>query len=336
MDIRESPSVFGRVRLGYLLAESNRHDEWRRFGAEGLGVHVDAPADGTTVFRIDDRERRVIVRPGPAEDVIALGLEIDEGALETVRRRLAACGIDMIEGTAEEARLRGVERFTRILGPKGQWLELFGQPRTTHAPLSMKASGFCTGDGGLGHLAITTREPEAMRAFWQDIFDARVSDTIDDKLDGIQMDFLFLHMNERHHTVALAWTRGAHMDPLRTKIHHLNLQAASLDDVMAAYTRCRKLGYPITNAIGQHPNDLELSFYVATPSGFEIEIGWRPIVVPADKPWTVGHYTGISVWGHFRESDTFGQKLGRMRRGIASRFGREHVVDTAPARALKG
>ena len=39
------------------------------------------------------------------------------------------------------------------------------------------------------------------------------------------------------------------------------------------------MGFAIANAIGQHPNDRELSFYVASPSGFEVELGWNPIVV---------------------------------------------------------
>lgn len=324
-----STSIFGRLRLGYLLAESSRQDAWRRFGADGLGVHVNAPGDGTTVFRIDDRERRVIVRPGPAEDVIAVGIELDKEALEMATARLHACGIEMSEGSGEEARLRGVERFVRIVGPKGQWFELFDKPRKTDRPLSMRASGFVTGDGGLGHMAITTREPEAMLAFWRDIFDARVSDTIDDKLDGLQLDFTFLHVNSRHHTVAIAATRGVRMDPLRTKIHHLNLQVASLDDVTEAYTRCRSHGFTIANAIGQHPNDRELSFYVETPSGFEMELGWHPLVVPPDKPWPVGKYHGISLWGHFPESHTLGTTMNRAARGIGSLFNREHVVNTA-------
>ena len=46
-----------------------------------------------------------------------------------------------------------------------------------------------------------------------------------------------------------------------------------------AYRRLRELGFAIANGIGQHPNDRELSFYVASPSGFEIELGWNPIVV---------------------------------------------------------
>ena len=131
--------------------------------------------------------------------------------------------------------------------------------------------------------------------------------------------------------MALAATRGMRMNPLRTAIHHLNLQAASLDDVTEAYRRMRGMGYAIASAIGQHPNDRELSFYVASPSGFEVELGWNPIVVDAqaESAWQPAHYQGISLWGHFPESLTLGAKLGQMGRGLASLARKEYTVGAA-------
>ena len=74
--------------------------------------------------------------------------------------------------------------------------------------------------------------------------------------------------------IAIAATRNGSIDMFRTRIQHLNLEAATLDDLSDAYQRCKQLGYKLTRTIGQHPNDKELSFYVVTPSGFELEIGW--------------------------------------------------------------
>jgi catechol 2,3-dioxygenase-like lactoylglutathione lyase family enzyme len=193
----------------------------------------------------------------------------------------------------------------------------------------LSASGFITGALGLGHFAMTTREPEAALRFFQQVFDARLSDTIEDKLNGVTLELSFLRLNERHHTVALAATRGQRMNPLRTGIHHLNLQAASLDDVTEAYQRMRKLGFAISNGIGQHPNDREVSFYVASPSGFDVELGWNPIVVSDEAGWQPAHYQGISLWGHFPESLTLGSKLGQMGRGIASLTRKEYTVGAA-------
>jgi len=198
----------------------------------------------------------------------------------------------------------------------------------TPQPLDMLASGFVTGGMGLGHLAMATREPEAALRFFQQTFDARLSDTIEDRVNGITLDVSFLRLNERHHSVAFAATRGKRMNPFRTSIHHLNLQAKSLDDVTVAYRRMRQMGYAIANAIGQHPNDRELSFYVVSPSGFEIELGWNPILVTAEAEanWQPAHYHGISLWGHFPENLTLGTKLGQMGRGLASLTRKEFTV----------
>ena len=321
-------TLFGHVSLGYLLAESQRLDEWRRFAREGLGVHVDAPERGVVALRIDTHARRIIVSEGPAEDVIALGWQLDgDSALQLALARLRAKGIPVQEGTGDAAALRGVERFWAFDGPKRLRFELFKQPLCSDAPLDMQASGFITGGQGMGHFAITTREPDAMLKFFQDVFDARISDYVDDRINGIDLDIAFLRLNARHHSIAAAATRGKRMDPIRTRIHHLNLQCSSLDDVTQAYRRMRDMGFVIANGIGQHPNDRELSFYVASPSGFEIELGWNPIEVTDEASWQPVRYRGTSLWGHFPESLTLGAKLGQMGRGLMSLTRREYTVE---------
>jgi 2,3-dihydroxybiphenyl 1,2-dioxygenase len=311
--------IFGHTRLGYVLVESQRLDAWRRFGVNGLGLHSAATTDDAIALRMDAHHRRLVVIEGPAEDVVALGWQLDDAdTLQTIRTRLVARGVEVTEGSADAARLRGVERFWRFTGPKRLSFELFTSPVLDPNPLRMSTSGFATGAGGMGHVAITSREPESFLEFWQSIFDARVSDRIEDRLDGIGFDFTFLRLNERHHSVAIAATRGLRMDPIRTRIHHLNLQAATLDDVTAGYLRCRELGLRIANAIGQHPNDRELSFYVESPSGFEIELGWNPIVVQDESAWRTAKYRGISLWGHQPMNLDPATRIRRAARGLAS------------------
>ena len=113
-----------------------------------------------------------------------------------------------------------------------------------------------------------------MIAFWREIFDAKISDYIEDRISGVDLHFTFLRVNPRHHSIAVAATKGIAMDPFATKIQHLEMQAATLDDIGAAYRRCRALGFKIAMAVGQHPNDRDVSFYAVTPSGFYFELGW--------------------------------------------------------------
>ena len=326
----KTDDLFGRIRMGYLLAESMRLGEWETFARDGLGVHVDRTADAINL-RIDDHLSRIIVRKGPAEDVMAIGWEVDDlTTLEILLERLALRQINVTQGTSQEAALRGVTQFWRLVGPKRMDIELYVSAIRTHAPLEMRASGFVTGAAGMGHVAITTREPQAMQAFWQDIFDARLSDEIEDRIDGVNLEFSFLRLNERHHTIATAATRGLRLNPLRTRVHHVNIQAASLEDVTQGYLRCKALGYSMANGIGQHPNDKELSFYVVSPSGFEMELGWNPIAV-REENWTPKVYRGISLWGHRPENLTLGNRLGRFKQGLSSLGQSEFTVQGVQA-----
>ena len=74
---------------------------------------------GAVAFRMDAHHRRLVVLEGPAEDVTTLGWQLDDAeTLETIRSRLVARGVEVTEGSADAARLRGVERFWHFTGPE--------------------------------------------------------------------------------------------------------------------------------------------------------------------------------------------------------------------------
>src|SRR3974390_2621826 len=103
------PSVYGRVQLGYVLVDSSRLADWKRFAADGIGMAVAENTAGVVALRTDAHARRLIVRNRPNEDV-ALGWEIEgDDALSTILERLAARKVPVEECAGEEAALRGVE-----------------------------------------------------------------------------------------------------------------------------------------------------------------------------------------------------------------------------------
>ncbi|WP_328878596.1 extradiol ring-cleavage dioxygenase [Streptomyces sp. NBC_00299] len=169
---RDAPSVFGAVHLGYLVLETNRFADWRRFGTDAIGMHLDDLDTGLMRFRIDDHECRFLLRRGPAEDVVAIGWHLDDHTtFEQIEARVRAHGVPVAEGTAEEARLRGVERLLRFPGPKGITQEIYTTPVLSPEPLRMLASGWVTGDSGMGHVAITSTRPTVMRGYFNTVFD---------------------------------------------------------------------------------------------------------------------------------------------------------------------
>lgn len=53
----------------------------------------------------------------------------------------------------------------------------------------------------------------------------------------------------------------------------------------------------ITRGLGRHTNDHMTSFYMKTPSGFDVEYGWGARTVD-DTTWQVQRHENGSIWGH--------------------------------------
>jgi 2,3-dihydroxybiphenyl 1,2-dioxygenase len=322
-----SASVFGKVQLGYLVIETQKFSDWRRFGRDAIGMHLDDGPTDAMRFRLDDNECRFLLQHGPAEDVTTLGWHLrDHEAFDTVLGRIRNHGVPVTEGSDEEAALRGVERLVRFPGPNGLTQEVFTRARTGAAPLDMvTGGGFVTGEAGMGHVAVCTTKPHQVRGYYDALLDARLTDYIDETISGVKFRIRFLRVNQRHHTVAIAAVNRMRLNPIRTRVQHLNIQVVELDDMTAAYQRVKQLGFRMALGVGQHTNDKELSFYAVTPSGFEWEVGWNPIVVD-ETTWEPCTYQGISIWGHTREGQTIVDKFAQFKTGATSLLKDEDVV----------
>ena len=101
-----------------------------------------------------------------------------------------------------------------------------------------------------------------------------------------------MHCNRRHHTLALFEL------PMRKRMHHFMLQAPDVRDIGMAYERARQLKVPMSLDLGQHPApDSTVSFYGATPSGFDFEIGAGTQEIEP-RTWQSRQMHQTSVWGH--------------------------------------
>ena len=148
-------------------------------------------------------------------------------------------------------------------------------------------SGFVTGENGLGHIVLMVPDLELATDFFVGLLGFRHSDDID---AGIKVRFL--HCNPRHHTLAMTELPG------HRGVHHLMLEVASVDDVGHAYDRVVAAGVPLAMTLGRHPNDEMTSFYVRTPSGFEIEYGAGGRLMDMEEEQPPGAFDALSIWGH--------------------------------------
>ena len=278
--------------LAYLVFEVADLEAWETFAGEVLGLQVVDRTDSGMALRMDDRSRRLILVQGPADDLGGMGWEVDsESDLEAVANRVREAGVEVIVASPELAASRGARHVIQFVDPGGVPVEV-ATGFSTAAPFSSSRvpSGFVTGDMGLGHLVVSTNGREQSEAFYTGVLGFGLSDRIVCELGGFHVDIAFLHTNRRHHSLALGGT-------MVKRIHHFMLEVASLDDVGAALDRAIRLGVPVNNLIGQHPNDRMVSFYATTPSGFQFEFGFGGRKVD-EATWKTAVYDRISDWGH--------------------------------------
>ncbi len=219
--------VFGSVYLGYIVVETEKFADWRRFGRDAIGMHLDESLTDAVRFRLDDNECRFLLRRGPGEDVTALGWQLDDHeTFDEILARVIEHGAPVTEGSAEDCELRGVERMARFPGPNGLAQEVFTRARPAAAPLQIAArGGFVTGEAGLGHVAVTTKKPHQVRGYYSTVFDARLTDYIDETICGLKFKIRFLRVNERHHSVAIAAVNRVPLNPIRTRVQHLKFRS---------------------------------------------------------------------------------------------------------------
>jgi len=155
------------------------------------------------------------------------------------------------------------------------------------------ASGFVTGDEGLGHAVISAADIEATDRFYRGSLGMRLTDRVENEIaPGTRLEIRFLHANARHHSIAFASL------PMPKRIHHFMVQANEMNEVGHAYDRALDAGVPIASTLGQHPNDQMFSFYALTPSGFQVEFGWGGVRVD-EATWDAqAVYDHVSSWGH--------------------------------------
>jgi 2,3-dihydroxybiphenyl 1,2-dioxygenase len=295
------------LKLGYLGFQVKDLEAWRSFGTEVLGLGLgERGTEGGFSLRMDDHAARFFIEPGPADDMFVMGWEAPDGAtLEQLVLRARGAGVDVTEGSAEEAARRKVERLAKLADPGGVPLELFVGPKREAAFRSaVVRSGFVTGAQGMGHAVISAEAQAQSLSFYTDVLGFRLSDRIVCEVFGYPVDIAFLHTNSRHHSVAFG-------NKQKKRLHHFMIEAGGFDEVGLAMDRVLRAGLSIVQTLGRHPNDRMFSFYAKTPSGFQFEFGWGGREVD-DATWKPTTYDHISEWGHHPPQVLTGQlKLAR-------------------------
>lgn len=281
--------------LGYVGFTSARLEDWRTFATGILGLADASSADeAETVLRLrmDERSWRVGIEACDREGLAHLGWETaSRGALAALVDHLAARGVDVVEEKPELAEHRGVAELYSSHDPDGNRMEFYWGASAEPTPFcSPNGVEFVAGALGVGHIVLRTIQFDACNEFYRNILGFGLSDYLIAPPRLIN----FLHVNERHHSLALI--QG---DPEAPSVSHLMLEARHLDMVGRAMDRGHASGAEPLVGLGRHVNDQMISCYVETPSGFKLEYGAGGLLIDPETH-VATKYTGDKVWGHRR------------------------------------
>lgn len=285
-----------KLELAYMVFAVRKPAAWNRLLTDTLGLPANPPAaDGSQGWRLDDRWQRLAIVQGEDDDLAALGLGApDEAALLRQVQRLRERGVAVDEADPARRAARRVQRLFIARDPAGNTIELHCGLAAAAEPFASTVfpGGFRTGALGMGHAALVARDLPAMERFYADALGFGRSERLHTRTGPLEVSALFLHCNRRHHSIALLQL------PLRQRMHHFMMQAERLADVGSAYERVQQHKHPLSLQIGQHPDpDGTFSFYAATPSGFDFEIGHGSQEIdPA--AWREQPSERTSSWGH--------------------------------------
>jgi len=287
--MRESP-IAG---VAYMVVQTENVDAWCDFAGNLLGMMPSALSlpEGTRAYRMDDRMARFILTRGP-DCLAAVGWDVAGlPEWEDLHVRLDKAGVQAQSVSRQEAHHRGASEVCRVQDPSGAVVEFALRPMADPidhfvSPLGVR---FVTGDQGMGHVTAAVANYEETVDFYTGVLGFGVRETID-----LAIRATFCSPNPRHHTIALIDGHG------ENHVHHVMVEVDSIDDVGRCLDKVESGAAAQTATLGRHFNDLMTSFYMASPSGLQVEYGYGGRRVDAGE-WVEqaqGGVGGGSLWGH--------------------------------------
>ncbi len=263
------------TELGYVGLGVKSLADWQRFAAEIVGLEIgDDSGGGRAYLRMDYWHHRIFLDEDGTDDLNVLGFRVaGPEEFREMARRLADAGVAATFGSPEEADDRRVLELMKLNDASGYPIEIFHGPQVQadkpFHPGRRMHGRFKTGAGGMGHLIQRqTAGFEKTYEFYK-LLGMRGGIEYRMPLPGAPrpLELMFLHCNERDHTVAFGL-------PSETRINHLMVEVDNLDDVGLTYDLVRRADIPVAIQPGRHANDQMYSFYFTNPSGWMIEVGW--------------------------------------------------------------
>jgi len=285
--------------LAYCVAQIEDLSTWQRYAEDVLGMMTHPAPGGGLYVKMDERPFRMLIVQGESPRYLASGWELPgEDAFAAMLDRLTRHKITYELADAALCTQRGMQAVAIVHDPAGNRHEL-GWGHVSACEPFVSPQGvprFLTGEMGLGHAVLPAPPPQFTDClgFYRDVLGFRVSDIFNFRPapDAPIIRIYFMHCaNPRHHSLAIAEY------DVPSKCVHVMVEVDDMAEVGRAHDRRIQHQVPLSATLGQHLNDKMTSFYMKTPSGFDIEYGWGGLQVDWERH-SVFEFTKVSVWGH--------------------------------------
>jgi 3,4-dihydroxy-9,10-secoandrosta-1,3,5(10)-triene-9,17-dione 4,5-dioxygenase len=285
-------------QLAYIVVQSAKIDEWRQLALNTLDTMVTDADDGSIMLKYDDWQYRLLIVPAESDAFVASGWSVlSEDEWVAALHDAQASGVDVTVADQRRCDQRLVAGLFSFTDPAGNQHEIvWGRtsgPAPFHSPTGI--TRFVTGDLGLGHVVLPcSGDFDKAIKFYRSVMGLEYSDYVRRQVrPGAEpLRVYFFHCaNARQHSLALASV------PNPVGLVHFLMEVESLDQVGYALDRAAREQAPVTRSLGRHVNDSMVSFYILTPSGFQIEYGFGG----ERMDWShheVHRISDGSYWGH--------------------------------------
>ncbi|TXH62649.1 MAG: biphenyl 2,3-dioxygenase [Burkholderiaceae bacterium] len=284
--------------LAYVVAQTTDIGRWKGYAEGVLGMMTATDAGGALQVKMDERQFRFLVLPGARDAYLASGWEVfGPGEFEAGLAALKASGTAYELGDMGLCAQRRVQQIAVFKDPSGNRHELVWGFQSDFVQFASPTGirRFVTGNIGMGHTVLPAPNFEATAKFMREVMGFGLSDLFNFKPAGDAGPTLPIHFfhcnNGRHHSLALAGF------PVESGCVHVMVEVDDVPEVGRALDRMAAHKVLQTATLGQHTNDRMISFYMRTPSNFDIEFGCGGAVVDWNEH-IVHEFTRVSLWGH--------------------------------------
>lgn len=243
----------GRIELG--VTDLPRA---RRFYEETVGLQYVATGQGGEVMlRCDHEHHGLVLHQSSVAGLRVAGFVLEDSAqFDVLRKRLREAQLEVVEVGAAQCRQRQQQGAIRVFEPRvGAVIEFYLPLEDAARPFQPSVARIQR----LGHVVFNTPDAAQAIAFWRDVLNFKLSDSV-----GEMITFMRCWPSPWHHGIGIAKA------PSRS-LHHVNYMVTEIDDIGRALARLRKAGSPIVFGPGRHPASDSVFLYFLDPDGLTME-----------------------------------------------------------------